>query len=173
MTSPQERRETLRDGSVVLLRPLAREDADELVRAFGELSRESRYRRFLESVERLTPEQVRYLTDIDKDKHVAWCAVTPEGRGVAVARSIRDAHGDCAEYAITVVDEWQGRGIGKVLTIALARAAWATGVRHFKATMFADNTRVLRILASVGDEVERRQEDRGTIEVVYALRAPT
>src|SRR6185295_4859435 len=153
-----ERRETLRDGAAIVVRPLGRDDADELARGFRRLSPESRYRRFLDTVERLTPEQVKYLTDVDKDRHVAWCAIGPDGHGIAVARSIRDESGDVAEYAITVADEWQGRGVGRVLTTALARAAWATGVRRWRATTLADNASVLRLLAHAGDELDRHSE---------------
>ncbi len=175
--SPYATDARLRDGTLVHLRPLHAEDEAEFLRGFAALSRESRYRRFLDSMPKLSPEQVTYLTHVDGKEHVAWVAGFYDESGVehgaAVARSIRE-HEDptIAEFAIAVADAWQGRGVGKLLTEKLAQVAWQDGVRKWRATMLADNVPVQHCLASVAHEETRHVEDRGAIEVVYRLHAP-
>jgi acetyltransferase len=172
---PLSRVVRLRDGTPITLRPLRADDAAELVRGFHSLSRESRYRRFLEIVDHLTPAQIDYLTRVDGHDHIAWVAAyrgeDGADHGAGVARSIREpGHYDTAEFAITLADPWQGRGVGRLLTEVVARDGWAHGVRFWRATMLADNVAVQRCMQKVGDEIVRHLEDRGAIEVVYKLR---
>jgi GNAT superfamily N-acetyltransferase len=167
----------LADGTLVHLRPLLAADEAEFLRGFAALSRESRYRRFLDSVQKLTPEQITYLTNVDGKEHVAWIVSFDDEQGVergaAVARSIRERDDPTiAEFAIAVTDAWQGRGVGRLLTETLARVAWNDGVRRWRATMLADNVPVQRCLARVAEEEERHAEDRGSIEAVYRLNVP-
>lgn len=179
MPSPSrpEREARLPDGTRVHVRPLYAEDEAEFLRGFAALSHESRYRRFLDSMAKLTPEQVTYLTQVDGQNHIAWIVGFYDAagveRGAAVARSIRE-HTDpqIAEFAIAVADAWQGRGVGSLLTETLARVAWETGVRKWRATMLADNLPVQRCLLHVAEEETRHVEDRGAVEVVYRLRTP-
>jgi acetyltransferase len=174
---PHAKDARLSDGSLVHLRPLFGEDEAEFLRGFAALSRESRYRRFLDSMPKLSPEQVAYLTHVDGKDHVAWVVgyYDPDGaeRGAAVARSIRE-HEDpqIAEFAIAVADDWQGRGVGRLLTETLARVVWDEGIRRWRATMLADNTAVQHCLLRIAHEETRHVEDRGAIEVVYRLHAP-
>ncbi len=175
--SPHAKDARLADGTLVHVRPLHDEDVDEFRRGFAALSRESRYRRFLDAMPKLTPEQVTYLTHVDGKDHVAWIVSFDDEdgveRGAAVARSIRE-HGDpqIAEFAIAVADAWQGRGVGRLLTQTLANVVWDEGVRHWRATMLADNVPVQRCLLRVADEETRHVEDRGAVEVLYRLRGP-
>src|SRR5947207_5929492 len=107
---------TLRDGSPVVVRPILPEDRDRLVEGFARLSDESRYRRFGTPVRRLTDEQLRYLTEIDYETHMAWIALdpaTPGEPGLGVARYVRlPGEPEVAEAAVTVVDSHQGLGLG-------------------------------------------------------------
>lgn len=53
------------------------------------LSPQSRYRRFLTPMSRLSPRLLRYLTEVDHHDHEALVAESPEGDPVGVARIIR------------------------------------------------------------------------------------
>jgi GNAT superfamily N-acetyltransferase len=119
----------LRDGSRVLIRPI-RPDDRELVRAgFERLSPESRYRRFLTPMPTLTDQQLAYLTDVDHDDHEAMIAIDPAtADGLGISRFVRDAERPrTAEAAVTVIDEWQGRGLGTALLTALTERARKEG----------------------------------------------
>jgi GNAT superfamily N-acetyltransferase len=139
----------LSDGREVLIGPLSPADAPLLAEAFEELSEESRRLRFLGTKTSLTPSELRYLTEIDGHHHVALCAVDPvSGRGVAIARFVADSDDpERAEVAVTVADDWQRRGLGKILLGRLADRAREEGVRRFTALVSTDN-RNMRVLLS-------------------------
>lgn len=68
---------------------------------------------------------------------------------------------DTAEAAVTVVDDWQGRGVGTALLDALAERARAEGVVRFTALMLAEMLELLQALGPV--RVVDRQ--RGTVDI--------
>src|SRR5207244_11350675 len=74
---PEQRAATLRDGSRVLLRRIKPSDSDALARTYERLSPRSRERRFLSAPAQLSPEDLRYLTDVDGRRHAA--RVPPDG----------------------------------------------------------------------------------------------
>ncbi len=80
---------TLRDGTTLLVRPIAPGDKDALQRGIEELSDDSRYRRFLAASPRLSDAQLRYLTEVDHHDHEALVALTEDGEPVAVGRFVR------------------------------------------------------------------------------------
>jgi GNAT superfamily N-acetyltransferase len=88
--------------------------------------------RFLMTKKQLSPAELRYFTDVDHHDHEALGALNADGRGVGIARYIRDA-GDphAAEITITIIDDWHGRGLGTgLLTRLSARArARSEGIR--------------------------------------------
>jgi hypothetical protein len=101
----------LRDGSKVSIRQIRSTDAPLLADGFTRLSARSRQLRFLRSKPELSTAELRYLTDVDHHDHEALGALDhTDGRGVGIARYIRDAHDPrSAEIAVTVVDAcWAG-----------------------------------------------------------------
>lgn len=141
----------LRDGREVLLGPLSPDDAPLLAEGFEELSEESRRLRFLGPKSTLTAAELRYLTEIDGHNHVALCAIDPiTGRGVAVGRFVRDpGDPERAEVAITVADDWQRQGLGKILLGRLTDRAREEGVRRFTALVSTDNRSMQTLLSRV------------------------
>ena len=141
----------LRDGSTVMVRPVQSSDASLLADGFARLSERSRRLRFLGEKDNLTVAELRYLTCIDHHNHEALGALSPDGRGIGVARYIRDSEDPSrAEVAVTVVDEWHGRGLGTKLLELLSDRARAEGVDRFTATVASDNMVSSRLLRSAG-----------------------
>jgi GNAT superfamily N-acetyltransferase len=144
----------LRDGTRILVRPIVPEDRERLREGFARLSARSRYRRFLTSLEHLSDQQVRDLTEIDYDDHMAWVAVDPSRPslpGLGVARYVRLAEEPAvAEAAVTVLDEYQGRGIGTILLRMLAGSAREHGIRSFRGYVLAENAPMMDILHDLG-----------------------
>ena len=64
----------LADGTRLLLRPIRREDRDELAALFARLTPESRRRRFLSPKHELTPRELAFLSDVDHVGHEAIAA---------------------------------------------------------------------------------------------------
>ena len=145
---------TLRDGTVLEVRPVRPEDKPHFVAGFARLSRESRHFRFLGNKNALTETDLKYLTEVDGIDHVALVAVNrhADGReeGVGVARFVRlkdDAQ--AAEVAITVPDPWQRRGIGTMLFDRLVAEARARGVRRLRSEIHERNTAIRHLLETV------------------------
>ncbi|MDC3985099.1 GNAT family N-acetyltransferase [Polyangium jinanense] len=161
----------LADGRVVRLRCIRSEDRDALVRAFGKLSRESRYRRFLVDVPFMSASMARYLTEVDGKDHVAIVAMTDsldlkEEEGVGVARFLRLAdEPHIAEAAVTVIDAYQGQGLGRVLLEALTRAARERGIQIFRSSVLVSNAPMRRILDEAGGVVHHDEGDTLVIDV--------
>ena len=145
----------LDDGTPVTLRNIRPSDAAELRRGFERLSPGSRYRRFLASRNTLSDETLRYLTCVDGHDHGAIVAITRAADGtevgLGIARFIRMADDpEVAEAALTVIDDAQGKGLGRILALALARAASAQGIARFRGEILAANEPVQQLLDEAG-----------------------
>jgi acetyltransferase len=118
----------LRDGSSVALRPIRPEDADLERRFFEGLSDQSRYQRFLNQVAHLPAQMLARFTQLDYDRELALVALAPgSGEFIGVGRYAPNADGETAEFALTVADAWQGRGVGRALLERLCECARAAG----------------------------------------------
>ena len=142
----------LRDGSCVRLRQCHRKDKKLLLRGFDQLSDESRYRRFLAGMPELSDAMVDYLTEIDHHDHEAIVALDEQtGAGVGVARYVRDPERPAvAEMAVTVIDDWQQRGLGTQLLAVLSARARNEGIKSFTALMLATNREMMELLERLG-----------------------
>jgi RimJ/RimL family protein N-acetyltransferase len=168
---------TLRDGTDAFVVPLERTDREQLAAEFETLSPESRRRRFLAPVRHLSDAMLDHLVDdVDGIDHVALvlCAeTTPDVYDpVALARIVRYADvTDAADLAVTVKDEWQGRGVATTLLDVLVRVRPA-GVRRIVTEVLKDNPASLAMLHRLG-EVSLEDEGNGVYGVVVELAAPT
>jgi GNAT superfamily N-acetyltransferase len=160
---------TLRDGAEIVVRPVAARDGDLLRAGFERLSPQSRYRRFLTAMPELSPSAVAYLTDVDHRDHEALVALDAAGRGVGVARYVREsADPRAAEAAVTVVDDWQGRGVGSLLLRVLADRAREEGVATFTALLLAQNDDMLGLFERLGP-VRTVDREPGVVAIEVSL----
>ena len=139
------------------------------------LSSESAQRRFLTPKRSFSRSELRYLTEVDGRDHVALVAEypgEPVRRLIAVARFVRlDDDPEAAEVAVTVADDWQGRGLGSMLSEQLASEARRLGIRRFTATMAADNVPAHRLMARLTDHLEQHHVGSGVDELVLDIAA--
>jgi len=149
---------TLRDGTRILVRYLQPSDREELRRGFLRLSAVSRWLRFASPIRRLNEGQLRYLTEVDQVDHIAVGARDeghPDKPGVAVGRCIRFKRDPAvAEFAITVVDDYQDRGIGILLLRVLMAAAAPQGIRTLRGFVLGTNRRMLHVLGKLGARLQ-------------------
>lgn len=171
MEAPAGFEVTLRDGSRAVLRPIEPGDKWRLQEGLRHLSPRSRMLRFHAPVERLSGEQLAYLTEIDYHDHMAWVALDPERPGepgMGVARYVRlPGEPEVAEAAVTVADRYQGRGLGSVLFETLVRSAIDRGVRVLRSYVLASNDSMLEILGDLG--ASRRSDGDGAYVVDMPL----
>lgn len=173
MTIPTDELVTLRSGHRVLLRPLRRDDKHGLAAMYEQLSAESRYQRFFTVKPRLASASLNYLTDVDHYDHEAFVAEVPASKQlVGVARYVRDRQRpEAAEIAVTVVDAWQGRGLGTVLLQRLSQRAAESGIRCFTAEILRTNKPMLGLVRQLGAADLSSQQD-GTVRARVELADP-
>jgi RimJ/RimL family protein N-acetyltransferase len=163
--------QSLADGTVVTLRCILPEDRERLARAFQQLSKETRYRRFLADMPVMTEAMARYLTEVDGNDHVAIVATKDSldlktEEGVGVARFLRlEGEPDVAEAAVTVIDQHQGKGLGRLLLDALSKAARERNIRTFRASVLAENEPMRKILDEAGGILRRDEGDTIIVDV--------
>jgi RimJ/RimL family protein N-acetyltransferase len=166
---------TLRDGTPIIVRPIAPDDREALRGAFRETSPNTRYLRFLSAIGELSEEMLTYLTEVDQNDHVALVATytSPDlktERGIGVARLVRleGAH-SVAEAAITVVDDMQRRGVGSILATELEGAARARGIHTIRAEVLEDNAVMRGILEAAGAVRCAAREGSGIVSYDIAI----
>jgi RimJ/RimL family protein N-acetyltransferase len=141
----------LADGASVDVRPIGARDRDAFSAWFGRLSDESRRRRFLGPKPRLSARELTYLTEVDHVNHTALIAVDRGGRLIGEARyAVEEAGARTADFAVTVADEWQGRGVGSRLGARLIEAARANGMARLTALTLWDNSAAGALLHRLG-----------------------
>jgi RimJ/RimL family protein N-acetyltransferase len=171
-SAAEGKRVVLRDGSKVRIRQVQPADAALLADGFARLSPQSRRMRFLARKDQLSAAELRYLTDIDHHDHEALGALDQaDGRGVGVARYVRDADDPhAAEIAVTIVDDWQGRGLGTELLTRLSGRARSEGIHRFTALVADDNTAMAGLLRNMNASLVGRSP--GTVEYEITLMPP-
>ena len=133
------------------------DDIRYLDEAFEQLSAESRYYRFFSAMP-VMPESVRaHLVDIDGQRHGAVLALDAlaehdegvEGKPIGVARWVVDAT-DTPHLSITVIDEYQGLGVGTQLFRHLIELARERGITHLHADVLATNGAMKALMRHYG-----------------------
>jgi RimJ/RimL family protein N-acetyltransferase len=164
----------LRDGSQLVVRPIRPEDKEAIVAAFERMSPESRYRRFFSPLQRLTERDLAYLTEVDHHDHealIAFGSATLEP--VGVARFIRGSVREEAEVAVTIVDDWQGRGAATALLELLVERAREERIERFVALVLEENKDALELFRHApGQTREPRRSASGYLELLIDLPEP-
>jgi acetyltransferase len=164
---------TLADGSTVTIRPIRPEDAGIESDFVRNLSDESRYYRFMDSLRELSPQMLLRFTQVDYDRHMALVAVTRvHGLEVeiAVARYVVAEDGKDCEFAIVVADAWQHKGIGSHLMRVLMEAARHRGLRAMHGDVLASNHRMLAFTLGIGFRASFDPQDPHMMRVDIKLQ---
>lgn len=153
----------------VHIRPIQTEDLQR-ERAFVErLSPASRHFRFLGGVKQLSEKMLSSLCEINFDSRMAFIAtVMKDGEEIEIgaSRYSQDTDGDY-ECAVTVADEWQHHGLGKVLMTQLAEFARSKGIKSIYSLDLASNSYMRMLARDLGMSVKRDPQD--TTLVRYEL----
>ena len=122
---------------------------------FRRLSPESRRRRFLSPLDDLDEAMIdRLVGGVDGVRHIALVLIVlpPDGpeQPVGIARLVRyPSDPATADVAVTVLDQWQGRGVGAALVSALMQRR-PRDLRQIRTVVDADNRASLALLAGAG-----------------------
>lgn len=152
----------LDDGTLLTVRPIRPEDAALTAEFVQELSAETSYLRFMNSVRELSPAMMVRLTQIDYDREMAFVATARlDGREIqlGVCRYAANPDGRSCEFAIVMADAWQGRGIAHRLMRLLIRTACKRGFVMMEGVFLASNERMLRFAEHFGFRLRPDSED--------------
>jgi acetyltransferase len=154
----------LADGTNITVRPIRPEDAEIEQSFVRKLSPQSKYFRFMQTLNELTPEMLVRFTQLDYNRELALIAVQEKAGAeveLGVARYVMNPDGSSCEFALVVADEWQHRGIGSQLLTHLMEAARERGFNSMDGEILADNQRMLDLVKSLGFHLHSSDEDPG------------
>ena len=152
----------MKDGTPVILRPIKPEDEPLWHDLLGSCSTQSLWFRFSYLFKQTTHEMATRYCFIDYDREMGIVAeVEEEGqrRLIGIGRLVADMDHEVAEYAVIVVDRWQGHGLGGVLTDYCLDVAKKWGVKKIVAEVSKENLRTLATFRNRGFQPNDEQDD--------------
>jgi acetyltransferase len=152
----------LNDDSEVTVRPIRPEDAELEQEFVQNLSQESKFYRFMETLNELSPQMLVRLTQIDYDREMALIAVQQElgrERLLGVARYTLNPDGESCEFALAVADEWQHKGLGSRLLNKLIETAASRNIKRIEGEVLAANRKMLKLMQKLGFSITTSPED--------------
>jgi acetyltransferase len=165
-----ERAITLRDGTAIRLRAIRADDADRERALVAAMSDTSRYYRFLHPVSVLSDDMIARFTQLDYGREMALVALTNEEIFIGVARYFPNPDRESVEFAIAIVDAWQARGLGTQLMRALIHCAKDAGYKRMEGGILHANLGMLKLVSSLGFQIEPAHDDPNTTHVLLALQ---
>lgn len=142
------------------IRLLESGDADNLIQIFTQMGSESRFKRFLQTMEHVTPAQVeREANHIIEQipAHGNGLIAIQNGQPLGVARYVKlDDHK--AEIAVSVIDSAQGQGVGSQLLPLLSELAYDNGIMELVGTVSNNNEPMWHLLNKLPYPIERYSE---------------
>jgi acetyltransferase len=162
----------LSDGTDVNIRPIRPEDAELVQRFVHDLSQESKYFRFMNSIQELTENMLVRFTQIDYSREMALIAVAGEEgseRELGVARYATNPDGESCEFALVVADDMTGKGLGQKLMVALMEAARANRLSVIEGEVLSINHKMLKLMSRLGFSAKLSEEDHAIVKVTKEL----
>lgn len=143
----------LRDGSAVTLRELKDEDRGMLEWFVDRLSEDTIYFRFL-----ATGINREVIIDQLAPRPGACTLVALKERAIIGHVAFFRSQQDAAEIGVLILDAYQGKGLGTRLIESIARVANSEGVTVFEAIIDWNNTRMIRMVRSMGFPTSEKVE---------------
>ncbi|NOS97447.1 MAG: bifunctional acetate--CoA ligase family protein/GNAT family N-acetyltransferase [Methylotenera sp.] len=162
----------LADGTDVVIRPIRPEDVWLVQDFVKNLSEESRYFRFMKSVEALSETLLVRFTQIDYSREMALIAVRNENDKeieLGVTRYAINPDGESCEFALVVADSMRGTGLGQKLMTALIEIARTKGLKRIEGEVLKNNASMLKLMKRLGFTVVVNSEDASIKNVFKAL----
>jgi len=162
-----ETTETLRDGTVMHLRPIRPDDATLARRFLESVSPEDIRARFHGAMRDFSGPMLIRLTQIDYDREIALIGFRDgEELPLGVVRLYSEPDHISGEFAILVRSDLHGHGLGTTLMHRIIQVARDRGLERIVGSVLRDNTRMLHLVRELGFVAENARGD----EVTMVLR---
>jgi len=146
--------DALNDGSHVLIRPLRPQDREREKAFIENLSPATRHQRFLGEIKEVGEQLLNQLMDVGTPQRVAYVALVHDNgelREVGISRYAQvDEQPLHCEFAVTIADEWQGKGLGALLMQHLIDEARNNGFQQMYSVDSAANYSMRRLAKQLG-----------------------
>jgi acetyltransferase len=161
----------LRGGGEYTVRPVHPDDASMLQEFVRNLSPESRYFRFVSSMQELPATLLARFTLIDYDREMALVAVSHERsvdaagqvteveRMLGVSRYITNPDRSSCEFSLVVADDFKGKGLGSRLMLSIMEFAREKGLTEIEGLVLANNPVMLKLMKGLGFQIKAFPDD--------------
>jgi acetyltransferase len=172
----------LAGGGEYIVRPVHPDDAEMLQAFVRSLSPESRYFRFVSSMQELPATMLSRFTLIDYDREMALVALITEEvtdahgqtseatRIIGVSRYITNPDRASCEFSLVVADEFKGRGLGSRLMLSIMDFAREKGLTEIEGLVLANNPNMLKLMKGLGFKIKPFPEDPDFKLVTHQLQ---
>ncbi len=159
----------IRDNTYICFKTLGKDDREKFIDGFKRLSKKTVYRRFFGFMKELTDKQVDDFLNTDKKDHIAWAAfdiVADDAIGIGVGRFKRSEFNPKeAEMALTVLDDYQDKGVGSVLLAIMYYLAGKLEIDILTGNILSENAKLIRRFMELGAKMDRIKNE-------YQMRLP-
>jgi acetyltransferase len=160
----------LRDGKVVMVRPIRPDDEILYDDFFAAVTEDDLRLRFFAPMRDRGHAFVARLTQLDYARAMAFAAIDPEtGALLGVVRLHLDADRIEGEYAILLRSNLKGRGLGWELMRLIIEYAKREGVKRISGQVLTENTTMLKMCEQLGFSFLHDSDDWGVTVVTLEL----
>jgi len=166
----------LLNGTTVTIRPIRTDDSGMEQEFIRHLSKESRYFRFMASLRELSPKKLKFFTEIDYDRHMAFVAtIMREDKEleIGVARYVHTENPGSCEFGVTVDDAWQGSGVAGLLMTSLEDTAREHGFKTMEGIVLPNNSKMLKFAQKRGFKSHLVAGEDDTVHIELKLWSRT
>ena len=160
------------NDTTVSIRPIHAGDSGMEQEFIRHLSKESRYFRFMASLRELSPTKLKYFTEIDYDRHMAFVATImrdDKELEIGVARYVFTENPGSCEFGITVDDAWHGSGVARLLMISLEDTARECGFKTMEGIVLPSNDKMLNFAQKRGFKIHYVPGEADTVHIALQL----
>jgi len=164
---------TLREGTVVTLRPVRPEDEPAHSEFISRLSPEDSHFRFFHYVRSMPHTQLARLTQIDYDREMAFVATRsgPDGRPetLGVVRTVADPDNETAELSIVVRSDLKRRGLGTHLLRKAIEYCRSRGTKEIAGDVLTGNESMLELARRFPGFSFSDSDQEGVVRISHPL----
>jgi acetyltransferase len=161
---------SLRDGTIIRLRPVRPEDEPLLQDLSRHMNADDLRLRFFAPVSVLSHQLLARLSHIDYDRAMALIARSAgDGTALGVVRFAADPDNRSAEYAVSVRSDWKRRGLGYLLMTRIIEVARQRGIGELFGDVLRENEPMLRVARALGFSVAAHPQEAHLLRLTKTL----
>jgi GNAT superfamily N-acetyltransferase len=156
----------------VTLRPVGPPDASVLQAYIRGLSPESRYNRFFGALSELSAVELDRVIHLDQKYELALLAETRVDGAPTVIGEARFALATNrleGEFALSIADDWHGKGLGTLLVADTDCRARSLGTRYLVGNVLRSNKRMMALARNMGFVLGDVPRDTRLVRIVKDL----